>query len=129
LPFAIWNLKGYIDTIPAELEEAAAIDGATRNQIFTRIILPLTVPALAVTAFMGFLGGWTEFYLSWQFLDHPSDFTLGMALNAMVGQYAGTTPWSQFSAMALLVALPVSIVYLFLQRYIISGLTVGGVKG
>ncbi len=129
LPFAIWNLKGYVDTIPKDLEEAATIDGASRNQIFLRVILPLTTPALAVTAFFGFLSGWTEFYLSWQFLTHPSDFTLGMALNAMVGQYASTTPWSQFSAMALLVALPVSIVYLFLQRYIVSGLTLGGVKG
>jgi arabinogalactan oligomer/maltooligosaccharide transport system permease protein len=129
LPFSIWNLKGYLDTVPKDLEEAATIDGASRNQIFLRVILPLTTPALAVTAFFGFLSGWTEFYLSWQFLTHPQDFTLGMALNAMVGQYASTTPWSQFSAFALLVAVPVSVVYLFLQRYIVSGLTIGGVKG
>ena len=129
LPFAVWNLKGYLDTIPVDLEEAAAIDGATRNQIFVRIILPLSTPALAVTGFMGFLGGWTEFYLSWQFLTHPKDFTLGMALNGMVGQFATTTPWSEFAAMALLIALPVSIVYLMIQKYIVSGLTVGGVKG
>ena len=129
LPFAIWNLKGYIDTVPKDLEEAAIVDGASRNQVFLRVILPLCTPALAVTAFFGFLSGWTEFYLSWQFLTHPQDFTLGMALNAMIGQYASTTPWSQFSAFALLVALPVSVVYLFLQRYIVSGLTLGGVKG
>ncbi len=128
LPFAIWNLKGYIDTIPKELEEAARIDGASRNQVFTRIILPLTTPALAVTAFFGFLTGWTEFALSWQFLEDPKDFTLGMVLNGMTGQYT-SVPWSDFSAMALLVALPVSVVYLFLQRYIVSGLTLGGVKG
>jgi arabinogalactan oligomer/maltooligosaccharide transport system permease protein len=129
LPFAIWNLKGYLDTIPKELEEAATIDGATRNQTFTRIILPLTTPALAVTAFLGFLGGWTEFATSWQFLTEPKTFTLSMALYNMVGQYAGETPWSRFSAMALLVALPVAVVYLALQKYIIGGLTVGGVKG
>jgi arabinogalactan oligomer/maltooligosaccharide transport system permease protein len=129
LPFAIWNLKGYLDTVPKDLEEAATIDGASRNQIFVRIILPLCTPALATTAFFGFLSGWTEFYLSWQFLTNPSDFTLGMTLNGMVGQFATTTPWSRFSAMALLVALPVSVVYLFLQKYIVSGLTVGGVKG
>jgi arabinogalactan oligomer / maltooligosaccharide transport system permease protein len=129
LPFAIWNLKGYLDTIPKELEEAAAVDGATRNQTFLRIILPLATPALAVTAFIGFVAGWTEFYFSWMFLTQPPDFTLAMALNGMVGQFATTTPWSKFAAFAILFALPVSVVYLALQRYIVSGLAVGGVKG
>jgi len=129
LPFAIWNLKGYIDTIPKDLEEAAMIDGASPNQTFFRIILPLAVPALAVTAFLGFLTGWTEFAISWQFLTNPQDFTLAMALWNMTGQYADNTPWSKFSAMAILVALPVAAVYLALQKYIVGGLTVGGVKG
>jgi arabinogalactan oligomer/maltooligosaccharide transport system permease protein len=129
LPFAIWNLKGYLDTIPRELEEAAAVDGATRNQVFLKIILPLATPALAVTAFLGFIAGWTEFYFSWMFLTEPPDFTLSMALNAMVGQFATTTPWSDFAAFAILFALPVSVVYLVFQRYIVGGLAVGGVKG
>ncbi len=129
LPFAIWNLKGYLDTIPKELEEAAIIDGATPNQIFFQIILPLSVPALAVTGFLGFMGGWTEFFLSWQFLTKPKDFTLAMALWNMTGQYAGSVPWSKFAAMSILVSLPVAIVYLSLQRYIVGGLTLGGVKG
>ncbi len=129
LPFAIWNLKGYVDTIPRELEEAAIIDGANSNQIFFRIVLPLATPALAVTAFLGFLSGWTEFAVSWQFLTNPKDFTLVMALWNMTGQYADNTPWGLFAAMSILIALPVSIVYLSLQRYIVSGLTIGGVKG
>lgn len=129
LPFAIWNLKGYLDTIPRELEEAAAVDGATRNQAFLRVILPLATPALAVTAFLGFVAGWTEFYFSWMFLQDAKDFTLAMALNGMVGQFATTTPWSKFSAFAILFALPVSLVYLVFQRYIVSGLAIGGVKG
>lgn len=129
LPFAIWNLKGYIDTIPKDLEEAAMIDGASPNQTFFQIMLPLALPALAVTAFLGFLTGWTEFALSWQFLTNPQDFTLAMALWNMTGQYAANTPWSKFSAMAILVALPVAAVYLALQKYIVGGLTVGGVKG
>jgi arabinogalactan oligomer/maltooligosaccharide transport system permease protein len=129
LPFSIWNLKGYLDTIPKDLEEAGAIDGATRNQIFTRIVLPLSTPALAVTALFGFIGGWTEYNFSWQFLTNPKDFTLAMALASMSGQYARTTPWSQFSAFAILVAVPVAVVYLALQKYIVSGLTVGGSKG
>jgi arabinogalactan oligomer / maltooligosaccharide transport system permease protein len=129
LPFAIWNLKGYLDTIPRELEEAASVDGATRNQSFTKIILPLALPALAVTGFLGFIAGWTEYYFSVIFLSDPSQFTLAVALNGMVGQFATTTPWAEFSAFAIMFALPVSIVYIFLQKYIIGGLAIGGVKG
>lgn len=129
LPFAIWNLKGYLDTIPKELEEAAAVDGATRNQSFFRIILPLALPALAVTGFLGFIAGWTEYYFSVIFLSDAKQFTLAVALNGMVGQYATQTPWSEFSAFAIMFALPVSIVYLFLQKYIVGGLAIGGVKG
>ncbi|MEP7356211.1 MAG: ABC transporter permease subunit [Anaerolineales bacterium] len=129
LPFAIWNLKGFLDTIPKELEEAAIIDGASPNQVFIQIVLPLALPALAVTAFLGFMSGWTEFALSWQFLTKVPDHTLMMELYNMVGQYAGNTPWSKFAAMSLLVSLPVSIVYLLLQKWIVGGLTLGGVKG
>ena len=129
LPFAIWNLKGYLDTIPRDLEEAAAVDGASRNQSFFRVVLPLATPALAVTAFLGYIAGWTEFYFSVIFLSDPGQFTLALALNGMVGQYATQTPWSEFSAFAIMFALPVSIVYIFLQKYIIGGLAVGGVKG
>ncbi len=129
LPFAIWNLKGYLDTIPKDLEEAAAVDGASRNQSFLRVVLPLATPALAVTAFLGFIAGWTEFYFSVIFLSDPKQFTLAIALNGMVGQFATTTPWSMFSAFAIMFALPVSIVYLILQKYIIGGLAIGGVKG
>lgn len=129
LPFAIWNLKGYLDTIPKELEEAAIIDGASANQIFFQIVLPLSTPALAVTGFLSFTAGWTEFFLSWQFLTNPQDFTLAMALYNMTGQYAGSVPWSRFAAFSILVSLPVAIVYLMLQRYIVGGLTLGGVKG
>ncbi|HKG56048.1 MAG TPA: ABC transporter permease subunit [Candidatus Limnocylindrales bacterium] len=128
LPFAIWNLKGYLDTIPKELEEAAAVDGASVNQTFVRIILPLAMPALAVTAFLGFVSGWTEFYFSWQFLNKVEDQTLAMALYSMQGQFT-TTPWSTFSAFAILFALPPAVVYFFAQRYITSGLAIGGVKG
>ena len=128
LPFAIWNLKGYLDTIPRELEEAARIDGASPNQLFIKIVLPLALPALAVTGFLAFNAGWTEFALSWMFLTNPKDFTLAMSLYNMTGQYSGDTPWSAFAAMALLVAAPVSIVYLFLQKWIVGGLTIGSVK-
>jgi arabinogalactan oligomer/maltooligosaccharide transport system permease protein len=129
LPFAIWNLKGYLDTIPKELEEAAAVDGCSRNQSFFKIVLPLATPALAVTGFLGFVAGWTEFYFVSIFLNDPSQgFTLSLALNKMVGAF-GQTPWSDFAAFSILFAAPVSIVFFFFQKYIVGGLAVGGVKG
>ncbi len=129
LPFAIWNLKGYLDTIPRDLEEAAAVDGASQNQIFLKIVLPLAVPAIAVTGFLGFLGGWTEYLTVALFVSEVSDWTLSLALNSMVGQFARTTNWSQFAAFAVLFALPVSVVFFIFQRYLVGGLAVGGVKG
>jgi arabinogalactan oligomer/maltooligosaccharide transport system permease protein len=129
LPFAIWNMKGFIDTIPRELEEAAYIDGASANQTFFRIMLPLALPGLAVTALLGFMAGWTEFVLSWQFISNPKWFTLSMALYGMQGQYAANTPWSQFAAMSIVVSVPVVLVFFALQKYIVGGLTLGGVKG
>jgi arabinogalactan oligomer/maltooligosaccharide transport system permease protein len=127
LPFAIWNLKGYFDTVPRELEEAAIIDGASMTQTFLRIIMPLSVPALAVTVLFAFMSGWTEFILAWTFLENPSRFTLAMALRSMQGQFA--TPWSDFAAMSILMSLPIVLLFFLLQRYLVSGLTVGGVKG
>jgi arabinogalactan oligomer/maltooligosaccharide transport system permease protein len=129
LPFAVWNLKGYLDTIPKELEEAAAIDGADPNQTFFKIVLPLALPQLAVTFFLGFIGHWQEFVLPWLFLTKPQDYTLSMTMYNMVGQYANSIPWNRFSAMAVIIALPVAIVYVILQKQIVGGLTAGGVKG
>lgn len=129
LPFAVWNLKGYLDTIPKELEEAASIDGADPNQIFWKIVLPLAAPQLAVTFFLGFIGHWQEFALPWLFLTKPGDYTLAMTLYNMVGQYANSIPWNRFAAMAVIVAAPVAIIYLALQKQIVGGLTAGGVKG
>ncbi len=129
LPFAVWNLKGYLDTIPRELEEAAKIDGCNENQVFTKIVLPLAVPQLAVTFFLGFIGHWQEFALPWLFLTKPDQYTLSMTLYNMVGQYATSIPWNRFSAMAIIVAFPVAIIYIALQKQIVGGLTAGGVKG
>jgi arabinogalactan oligomer / maltooligosaccharide transport system permease protein len=130
LPFAIWNLKGYLDTIPRDLEEAAFVDGATQNQTFLKVVLPLATPAIAVTGFLGFLGGWTEYLTCFMFVGgQVPDWTLSIALNSMVGQFARNTPWSEFAAFAILFALPVSVVFFFFQRYLVGGLAVGGVKG
>ena len=129
LPFAVWNLKGYLDTIPKELEEAAMIDGADANQVFWKIVMPLAIPQLAVTFFLGFIGHWQEFATPWLFLTQPKDYTLAMTLYNMTGQYANAIPWNRFAAMAIVVAAPVAVIYIALQKQIISGLTSGGVKG
>jgi ABC-type maltose transport system permease subunit len=84
---------------------------------------------VAVTALFGFMSGWTEIILAWTMLEDPRTFTLSMALYGMVGQYATLKPWSQFAAMSIMLSLPVVVFMLFLQRYIVSGLTSGGVKG
>ena len=129
LPFAIWNMKGFIDTLPYDLEEAAQIDGCTRSQGFLRVILPLAAPGMAVTALWGFLTGWSEFILAWTFLSEPSRFTLPMVLRGMIGQYAAGTPWSQFAAMSILMSIPAVALFFILQRYLVSGLAAGAVKG
>ncbi len=127
LPFAIWNLKGYFDTIPKELEEAALIDGCNVTEAFLRVIMPLSLPAMAITVLFSFMTGWTEFVLAWTFLEDPSRFTLAMALRSMQGEY--TTPWSDFAAMSILMSIPIIVIFYVFQRYIVSGLTLGGVKG
>jgi arabinogalactan oligomer/maltooligosaccharide transport system permease protein len=129
LPFAIWNMKGFIDSLPYDLEEAAQVDGCTRSQAFRRVILPLATPGMAVTALMGFLTGWSEFILAWTFLSDPQTFTLPMVLRGMVGQYASGTPWSQFAALSIMMSLPAVILFFLLQRYLVAGLAAGGVKG
>jgi arabinogalactan oligomer/maltooligosaccharide transport system permease protein len=129
LPFAIWNMKGFIDSLPYDLEEAAQIDGANRSQGFIKVILPLAVPGIAVTALWGFLNGWSEFILSWTFLTDPVTFTLPMVLRGMVGQYASGTPWAAFSALSIVVSIPPILIFFFLQKYLVGGLAVGGVKG
>ena len=94
IPFCVWTLKGYFDTVPKDLEEAAMIDGCSQRQAFFRVMLPLAAPAIAVTALFGFMAGWTEIVLAWTMLENPGTFTLAMALYGMVGQYGTTKPWA-----------------------------------
>jgi arabinogalactan oligomer/maltooligosaccharide transport system permease protein len=128
MTFTIWNLKGYFDTVPKSLEEAAIIDGASKFQVFTKIILPLSAPAIAVSALFAFMAPWTDFATPWIFISDANQYTLAMRLNMWISD--PTNPlWSEFAAGAIIVALPVAILYLVFQRYIVGGLTAGGVKG
>jgi arabinogalactan oligomer/maltooligosaccharide transport system permease protein len=127
LPFSIWMLKGYFDTLPRELEEAAAIDGATRLTFFLRVLLPLSRPALVVTALFSFMSSWNEFILASTFLGRQESFTLPVLLHGYLP--ANHQDWPHFAAGAILVSLPVVGLFFALQRHLVGGLTSGGVKG
>jgi arabinogalactan oligomer/maltooligosaccharide transport system permease protein len=128
LVFVTWNLKGYFDTIPIDLEEAGMIDGCGPIQSFVHIALPLARPALAVTALFGFMAGWGEFFLANILLPAPDEIkTVMVGMFQMAGEVS--VPWGQFAAGAVFVIIPIVLVFLWLQRYLEAGLTVGGVKG
>lgn len=128
LIFTTMNLKGYFDTIPIDLEEAAMIDGCGPVQSFLLIALPLARPALAVTALFAFMGGWGEYILASVIIPAPdAKKTVVVALYKLANEIS--VPWGHFAAGGVLVIIPVLIVFLFLQRYLEGGLTLGGVKG
>jgi arabinogalactan oligomer/maltooligosaccharide transport system permease protein len=127
LPFSIWMMKSFFDTIPKEIEEAALVDGATINQAFIRVVLPLSLPGIAITALFGFISGWTEFILAITFINSEELQPLSVVLYGIIGR--NTTEWAYFAAESVVFALPVVFCFLFFQRYLIGGLTVGSVKG
>jgi multiple sugar transport system permease protein len=127
IAFAVWMLAAYFGTIPAELEEAAWIDGANRLQSVLRIFLPLSLPAIAVTGIVTFVGSWNEFVVALTMLRDPSRLTLPLkVVNLVAGRY--TVEWNQVMAATLLATLPVAVVFAALQRYLVQGLTLGAVK-
>jgi arabinogalactan oligomer/maltooligosaccharide transport system permease protein len=128
LVFSTWNMKGYFDTIPIDLEEAAMIDGCGPIQSFILIALPLARPALAVTALLGFLSGWGDFVFASVLVPAPDSMKLAVpGLFSLASSQS--VPWGYFAAGAMLVIIPTIIVFLSLQRFLVAGLTVGGVKG
>jgi arabinogalactan oligomer/maltooligosaccharide transport system permease protein len=126
IPFCVWMLKGYFDTIPYDIEESAIIDGASRQTIFLRIILPLAKPAIAITALFSFMTAWNEFILASVFMEAESNYTAPVGLRFFVGGFSAQ--WGYFAAGSIIVSLPVVILFLYLQKYLISGLTAGSVK-
>ncbi len=128
VPFSIWILKGYYDTIPIELEEAATIDGCSPMQAYYRIILPLSTPALAIVFLFNFMTAWNDFLLSRIMLKEDLMLTWTQGLrNLAVDQFR--TAWGVYSAGALLVAVPVMALFLWSSKWLISGVTLGSVKG
>ena len=127
LPFTIWQMKGYYDTIPYSLEEAAMIDGAGPFYSFYRIILPLALPALAITALFSFMAAWSEYLVAAVLLQNRDLFTLPLGLKLF--QSNMEVAWGLYSAGAVVVSIPVVLLFMLLSRWLISGLTLGSVKG
>ena len=127
LPLCVWMLKGFFDTIPRELEEAAALDGCNQFQVFTKVVLPLSTPAIAVTALFSFLAAWNEFLLALTFNTSNDMYTLPVGLASLISSTGQA--WGDFAAASLLVSLPVALLFLFFQKFLIDGLSAGGVKG
>ncbi len=127
LPFTIWQMKGFYDTIPASLEEAARIDGASPGYAFYKIVLPLALPALAITALFSFMTAWSEYLVAAVLIQDTSLYTLPLGLKMF--QSNMEVAWGLYSAGAVMVSLPVVLLFMFLSRWLVSGLTLGSVKG
>lgn len=126
--FSLWNTKGYFDTIPTEIEEAARMDGATDLQVVVRIVLPLAKPSIITTALQVLIYVWNEYIYATTFLTGESKYTLAAGLNALQATEM-TGSWPVFAAAAITVSLPVLVIFFLCQKYMTSGLTAGGVKG
>ncbi|MDE5932948.1 MAG: sugar ABC transporter permease [Lachnospiraceae bacterium] len=126
--FALWNMKGYFDTIPVEIEEAAMIDGASPVQIVRKIVLPLAKPTVAVTAMMVLIYVWNEYIFAINFMTGENTYTLAAGLYSLQANETSGS-WPVFSAASLLVSLPILIIFFAMQKNMASGLTSGGVKG
>lgn len=126
LPFCLWQMKGFYDTIPYSLEEAARIDGCSQWKTFVRVALPLAVPGLVITALFSFMTAWSEYIVAAQVLQETEMFTLPLGLKSF--EETMSTQWGLYAASSILVSIPVVIVFTVLSRYLVSGLTIGAVK-
>jgi arabinogalactan oligomer / maltooligosaccharide transport system permease protein len=127
IPFSVLMLKGYFDTIPIDLEEAGRVDGLGIFGSFWRIVVPLSVPGLAVTAFYNFITAWNEFLLARSFLVSRENLTLPVGLSTFIDPF--NQPWHLLTAASVVISMPVMIFFFLAQRYLVSGLATGGVKG
>ncbi|KQU90353.1 MULTISPECIES: carbohydrate ABC transporter permease [Ensifer] len=127
IPFTTWMLKGYFDTIPRELEQAAMVDGCSPLGALFRVVLPVATPGLAATALYAFVLSWADYAYARTFLTNAQgNWTANLGITTMKGEYV--TDWNEISAAAVFVALPIVVIYLFLERYLVGGLTAGAEK-
>jgi arabinogalactan oligomer / maltooligosaccharide transport system permease protein len=128
VPFSIWILKGYYDTIPVDLEEAARIDGCSEFESFRKVLLPLSLPALAIVFLFNFLAAWGEYFTA-SLIIGSKEALLTWPLGIQRFQSQFTTQWADLSASAIIVSIPIVILFVYISKYLVSGLTLGGVKG
>ena len=127
LPFCVWTMKGYYDTIPQSLEEAAFIDGCNPFNAFRLVVLPLALPALVITALFSFMAAWSEYLVAAVVLNDKRLYTLPLGLKMFQSNFS--TEWGLYAAGALIVAVPVMVLFLSLSKWLVGGLTLGSVKG
>ena len=127
LPFCIWQMKGFYDTIPSALEESACMDGCNQFQAFYKIVLPLSTPALVITALFSFMASWSEYVVAAIILQDPELYTLPLGLKSFQSSLA--TEWGLYAAGAVVISIPFVILFISLSRFLVSGLTMGSVKG
>ena len=127
IPFGVFLIYGFLDTIPKELDEAAIIDGCGPFQLFIRIIFPLLMPVLVTEAILSFLGAWNNFIMPLYYLNNSANWPMTLSVYNFFGQWQQN--WNLVSADVLMTILPAIVVYLAAQRYILSGMTIGAVKG
>ncbi|CAH1670890.1 carbohydrate ABC transporter permease [Chelatococcus asaccharovorans] len=127
LPLATWLMKGFFDRIPVDLEEQAQIDGCSRMGAFYRVTLPLAIPGLVVVTAFSFITGWDEFFLARTLIATQSNWVLSVGLTSFESQYS--VAWDEMMAASVVFALPAAAFFLVIQRYLVSGLTSGAVKG
>ncbi|MBI3270031.1 MAG: carbohydrate ABC transporter permease [Planctomycetes bacterium] len=129
LPFAVWTLTSFFRELPVEIEDAARVDGFSRLQLLARIVLPLSAPALGATSILLFIFSWNEFVLALAFLTRDDLRTVPLGISMLTGVSVYEVPWGRISAAVVLTTLPVVAAVLGFQRWIVSGLTAGAVKG
>lgn len=127
LPFCVWTMKGYYDTIPTSLEEAATIDGCNQFQAFYKVIIPLAAPALVITGLFSFMTAWSEYIVAAQILQDTHLWTLPLGLKSFESNMS--TEWGLYGAASLMVMIPVVVLFIILSKWLVSGLTLGSVKG
>lgn len=129
LPFTVWTLRGFVDGVPRELEEAAMMDGCSRTQAFFKVTLPLLAPGLVATGVFGFIQAWNEFTLAVVVMTDPAKETLPVWLVAFTDSRSRGVDWGAIMASSTLITIPVVIFFLVVQRRMVSGITAGAVKG
>ena len=127
VPFSIWLLKSYFDTIPKELDQSARIDGCNRLQTLWHVLLPSVMPGIAVVSIFNFVFSWAEFVMAFTILNDSKLFTIAMGVYSFQGQYS--TDYRAIAAASVIAMIPLLVMFLALQRYFVSGLTEGAVKG